>query len=270
MPRYSVLFTLLFGAWQGNIQAIEKNVQIQISIIIDDLGDNLEQGRASLDIPGDLTYAILPGTPFSQKLARHAVKLNKELMLHQPMQAINGKRLGPGGIDLHMSRMEVMRTVERNLRSLPNIRGINNHMGSLLTQHPGHMEWLMQLLNRHPDLYFIDSRTTDDSIAQRIASEYEVPNRRRNIFLDHDRNPKQIQAQFSRLIELARSQGSAIAIGHTYPETTRVLIESLDLLDKQKIKVVRVSKLIQSSQQEPKLWHASLSPSPQDLKSLKQ
>ena len=60
----------------------------------------------------------------------------------------------------NMSEDELRRTLARNIESTPGIRGINNHMGSLLTRHPGHMAWLMAELNNQNINYFIDSRTT--------------------------------------------------------------------------------------------------------------
>ena len=232
-----------------------------IGLIIDDLGDRLGDGRRAIALPGAVTYAILPQTTYSHSLAEQAHASGKEVMLHQPMQAVNGKAMGPGGIDLHMTRRAMLRTLEANLASVPHARGVNNHMGSLLTRHPGHMAWLMEGLRDHGGLYFVDSTTTSHTVARRIAVEYTLPNTRRNIFLDHLREPHAILGQFVRLIEQARATGASLAIAHPYPETLAVLEKVLPHLEEFGVELLPVSELIvRTEQRREELWQASLSP----------
>ncbi len=241
-----------------------------VSLIIDDLGDRLGDGLKVTALPGPVTCAILPKTTFSRRLAQAAHANGKEVMLHQPMQAVNGKAMGPGGMGLHMTRQAMLETLKANLASVPYARGINNHMGSLLTRHPGFMAWFMAAIQRQGELYFVDSTTTAASVAQRIAYEYQLPNTRRNIFLDNDRDEAQIIHQFVRLIQRARSRGHALAIGHPYPETLHVLSRLLPYMEQFGVKLVPVSELIayKNSRRE-QLWQASLSPLHKGVKSLK-
>ncbi|HKJ75984.1 MAG TPA: divergent polysaccharide deacetylase family protein, partial [Gammaproteobacteria bacterium] len=102
-----------------------------VAIIIDDLGDRLDAGERALALPGPLTYSFLPHTPYSARLARRAHALGKEVMLHLPMEAVAGNRLGPGAVTLHMNQAQLLRTVRSDLAAVPHVRGINNHMGSL-------------------------------------------------------------------------------------------------------------------------------------------
>jgi polysaccharide deacetylase 2 family uncharacterized protein YibQ len=107
---------------------------------------------------------------------------------------------------------------KESLNSVPHIKGINNHMGSLLTRHPSHMTWLMELI-QFTDLFFIDNRTTTETVAETIADEFHIPNARRNVFLDHELNRSAIKYHFRRLINLAKRDGYAIGIGHPFTET---------------------------------------------------
>jgi len=232
-----------------------------IGLIIDDLGDRLEDGRRVISLPGAVTCAILPQTTFSHRLAVLAHAAGKEVMLHQPMQAVNGKAMGPGGMSMAMSRNELAKTLEANLASVPYAQGVNNHMGSLLTQHPGDMAWFMEALDAHGGLFFVDSVTTSRSVARRIAAEYRIPNLRRNIFLDHTRDPQKILHQFVHLIEEAHSVGSALAIAHPYPETLAFLQRVLPQLAGFGVELVPVSELInRTDKRREQLWQASLSP----------
>ncbi len=131
-----------------------------ISIIIDDIGARLRADRRAIDLPGPVAFAFLPHTPHGPALAELAHAQGKEVLLHMPMQAIEDGPLGPGAVTLHMDRTEFVDAVRRALATVPHVSGVNNHMGSLLTRHPGHMTWLMQELKARGNLFFVDSRTS--------------------------------------------------------------------------------------------------------------
>jgi len=227
-----------------------------IALIIDDVGDNLRLGLRAVRLPGNVTCAFLPHTTYARQLAVSAHRRDKEVMLHLPMQSEEGNALGPGGLTLNMTHAEFTRTIESDLKAIPYVSGINNHMGSLITQHPGDMLWLMQEINQHGHLFFVDSRTTEFTVAQQVAQESGVPNLRRDVFLDNDQRPAAIAAQFAHLIALAKHRGSAVAIGHPHPATLRFLEKRLPRLREQGIALVSVSELIQFKQQ-PKTIYAT-------------
>lgn len=218
--------------------------QPAISIVIDDLGEQLENGMKAVDLPGQVTLAFLPYTPYATTLAARAHEIDKEIMLHMPMEAIEPHRLGKGGLTKEMHQQEFISTIEDALASIPYVAGLNNHMGSLLTQEHKHMMWLMQEINHHGNLFFVDSRTITGSVAQHAAMENHIPNLRRDIFLDDDKDPSAIRAQFDELIALAQSKGAALAIGHPYPQTLSFLQQRLSHLKKSGVELISVSALI--------------------------
>lgn len=203
----------------------------RIAIIIDDIGDRHAEGLAAVALPGPVACAFLPHTPHARELALRAHENGKEVMLHLPLQALHDKALGPGAITLHTTETEFRRTLAENLLAIPHVRGVNNHMGSLLTLHPGHMTWLMQSLAAQGGLFFVDSYTHVNSIALAMAQERGVPAARRDVFLDNIAEHDAIAVQFERLVRLARERGSAIGIGHPYPETMQFLAEILPTLE---------------------------------------
>lgn len=109
----------------------------RIAIIIDDMGNALADGRKAIGLPGAITYAFLPHTPFARQLAEQAHRMNKEIMLHLPMQSRVGGRPGPGVLTLHMTEREFRQTLEANLDSVPHVTGINNHMAVFSPSIPG-------------------------------------------------------------------------------------------------------------------------------------
>ena len=155
----------------------------QIAIVIDDIGYH-QRDLEFLTLPGQLSYSILPHTPYSQIFATLASQANKELLLHVPMQALNGKALGPGGLTVNMDKEQLQKTLGTALASLPQVKGVNNHMGSALTQQSQAMKWTMEVLKKR-NLFFLDSRTTDLSQAQNAANFIGVENIGRHVFLDN-------------------------------------------------------------------------------------
>jgi len=217
----------------------------RIAIIIDDLGYQLEAGERAIDLPGPLAFAILPNTPSGRRLAQRANAQGKEVLLHLPLEAVDreGPR-DPGGIVLEMSRTELHAAFADALASVPYVVGVSSHRGSLLTRHPGHMAWLMSEIADQEHLFFVDSYTTPASVALRIAAEQGVSATRRDVFLDHDRDPAAIGSEFERLKGIARERGHAVGIGHPYPETLAMLEHELPALGGDGIELVTISELL--------------------------
>ncbi len=214
-----------------------------VAIIIDDLGYKHIEDNQALDLPGNVTYAFLPHTPHVKALADKAYKKGREIMLHLPMQAIEPQYLGPGGLTEDMTREEFKISLLKSIISLPHVKGVNNHMGSLITSRTTQMTWLMEELAR-TNLFFIDSRTSVDTVAERTASQFKISNSHRNIFLDNVRSRPAIEFQFDQLIKVAHKKGTAIAIGHPYLETLMVLKQRIPELEKAGIKLIPASRLI--------------------------
>ncbi len=234
-------------------------VRGRVALIIDDLGKGLAEGRAVVALPAPVACAFLPHATYTPELARAAHGAGKEVMLHLPMQTVEPRPLDPGALRLDMTRSQFLAVLAQDMARVPHLTGINNHMGSLLTRHPGHMAWLMAAIKARGDLFFVDSRTTRHTVALRIAREQGVPSIKRDVFLDDDRDPAEIERQFERLLGIARRQGFALAIGHPYPETLALLARRLPALRGEGIELVPVRRLVQLEQGREQTWQASLS-----------
>ncbi len=241
---------ILFGLWIAAAHAQPGStaagaVAPAISIIIDDLGHRLDQDLRAISLDGAVTCAFLPRSPHARRLATLAHMRGKEIMLHLPMQAIGAQPLDDGGLRVTMSRRQFADLVHEALQAVPHVRGVNNHMGSLLTQYPTRMQWLVEELKQHTGrLYFVDSFTTFQSVAHTVAADNNLPSIKRDIFLDSRRDPAFIADQFESLIRRARENGTAIAIGHPHPETMAFLEANLDRLKALGIELLPVSELI--------------------------
>jgi len=208
------------------------------------MGYQREEGLRALELPGEVTYAFLPETPFAVRLANLAEALGREVILHLPMESATGKVLGPGGMTSSMSEEEFAAIFGRNLAAVPHIRGVSNHMGSLLTAQRKQMHWLMELLRERGKLFFLDSRTTPESVADDVAHSAGLASTRRDVFLDDEQQADTIRLQFRELVKRALEKGTALAIGHPHPETVTVLREELPRLAAKGIGLVSASTLI--------------------------
>jgi len=215
----------------------------RVAIIIDDIGYSLKQGLRSARFPAPLTLAILPHTPNGLALAELGFEEGKAIMLHAPMSNVKQSQLDPGGLTADMAEEEFIRILRANIDAVPHIIGINNHMGSYLTQLSEPMNWLMNELKRQL-LFFVDSRTSADSQAWEIAQQHGLSSHKRDVFLDHERNHESIEKQFERMVQLAKQRGSALAIGHPYPETLAVLEREIPRLRRQGIELVSIEQLL--------------------------
>ncbi len=198
----------------------------RLAIVIDDVGYNLSRAEEIMDLPVELTLGMLPYAPFAQQIAERAHSHGREVILHQPMEPVTAHRLEPGTLELKMTAERFHRQFADSLARLPNITGVNNHTGSLLTAHRLPMEWLMAGIARR-GLYFLDSRTTPHTVAETTARELDVPTIRRDVFLDHVRTEQFLEVAFDRSLAIARKRGQAVVIAHPYPITVDFLQRKL-------------------------------------------
>ncbi|MFO8025067.1 divergent polysaccharide deacetylase family protein [Thiohalophilus sp.] len=271
-----MLWLLLLGpttlqADNQTVAVASDDLQPAVSIIIDDLGNQQGSGLRAINLPGPITYAILPHRPFTRLLARYAHGQNKEVMIHVPMEAESGAALGPGGLLSDMAEKQFKTEVRHNFEAVPHAVGFNNHMGSRLTASTSRMRWLMQAAMFRDDLYFIDSRTTRYTVAEQQASQRRIRNTSRDIFLDYQGDDAQVVAeQLTKLIQRAWRDGTALAIGHPYPATLDTLGAWLPVLQEHGVRLVPVSELIELRQQRrDSTWPMYSSRSPRVAKSSK-
>jgi len=215
-----------------------------LSIIIDDIGQSRVAGERVIALPGRVALAIMPFTPNAQLLARLAAEAGNPVMLHLPMESMASLSMGEGGLDTQMGRSVFDARLQASLNAFSPIQGVNNHMGSKLTADRERMDWLMaQLAARQ--LFFVDSRTTKDTQAAFAAQALNVDSVSRDVFLDNERSTAGLEQEFKRALALARKQGSAVLIGHPYPESLSFLERRLpELEEREGVRLVSVQALL--------------------------
>lgn len=222
-----------------------RSRQGRIAILIDDFGDRWDAFTASfleLDVP--ISISVIPGLPYSQKVYSEALKHGCEVLLHLPMQPVgSGYRSHPLMITEVMTGSEVEKMFEKAYENLSGVAGVNNHMGSLITANRRIMKYVLQEIKSR-DLYFLDSRTTAETVAYTLCTEMGVPAAERDVFLDTELTENAIRASLKQLGRVAREDGSAIGIGHGNRLTLLALREEIPRLRKEGFEFVRVSDVI--------------------------
>lgn len=204
--------------------ALAQPAPPKVAIIIDDIGYQARLGEAAVELPGPYALAVMPYAPHSKRLAILAEQANKDVILHMPMEAYaRNHLLGEGAIFASMNAQQILTKLELALAFIPQAIGVNNHMGSLLTSQRESMDVLMGGIAQRQGLFFVDSKTTNRSIARLAASAAGVASVERHVFLDNEPLQAQISMQLEELTRRARKNGHALAIGHPYPATLATL-----------------------------------------------
>lgn len=215
-----------------------------VAIIIDDLGYDQIVASRFLELDGVLSFSVLPHSPFQERIAGAIHNSGREVLLHLPMQPEEYPEVDPGRGALlsSMGPDDLLDQLAKDLDAVPYIVGVNNHMGSRLTQDSAKMRQIFTLLKRR-NLFFIDSLTSPRSRCSQAARLLQLRFAQRNVFLDHLQDPNAIRFQIKRLVSLAKTRGRAIGIGHPYLVTWETLKQELPNI-KQQVKLVPISKLV--------------------------
>lgn len=186
-----------------------------VAFVIDDAGNNLRELEPFLKLPFKLTIAVLPGLPHSAEAARRARAAGKEVILHQPMEAIGGQNPGPGAIDTGMDAATIRAVLAKNVAEIGPIVGMNNHQGSKVTMDTAAMETVLAFC-RDNGLYYLDSRTTADTVVPAVAAGLGIRIRERDVFVDNIQEKAAMIRFVQEGLQKAEKKGAAVMIGHAW------------------------------------------------------
>jgi hypothetical protein len=230
----------------NDLASLEEEISFspKVAFIIDDLGYETEVAKKMMELEFPIALSILPFLQYSEFIAEEGRKNNREIMLHLPMEPNNSDAdPGPGVIKSYMSEEEIRQAVRDCILNFSHVIGVNNHMGSKITEDREIMEIILEEIREY-NLFFIDSITTKDSIAYEVAQEMKIKSAVRSVFLDNENDMKYIKRQMLEVQETALREGEVIAIGHSRINTFYVLKRMVPELIKAGIEVVPVSELV--------------------------
>ncbi|MBU2498102.1 MAG: divergent polysaccharide deacetylase family protein [Proteobacteria bacterium] len=216
----------------------------RIAMIIDDIGLTLSAARQFLQFGVPITFAILPRLAKSEEAALEIHAQGHQIMLHQPMEPLNGDLdPGPGALYVGDEVSRIVSVLAENIAQVPFAEGVNNHMGSRFTASGKEVHEALCVV-KEKGLFFVDSLTSNRSKAYKTARELHMPAAYRNIFLDNHLESEYILRQLRRLKNIALNYGHAIGIGHPFPETARAIGLFLKDMEDSGISLVHASDLV--------------------------
>ncbi len=225
-------------------QSSNIKAKAKIAIVIDDMGMNLNQSRAAINLPSEITLAFLPYAEKVRELSAKAKEQGHELIIHAPMEAMSSTiSLGELAFTSDMNYTQFKDEFNKMAASFDSYVGLNNHMGSRLTQKKEHMAYLMEHL-KAKGLYFLDSRTIHTSVADDMAKLYGVPSIQRDVFLDHEETKEYTENALENVERIARDTGAAVAIGHPKEITIQALKNWIPTLEAKGFELVKLSELL--------------------------
>jgi len=196
-----------------------------IALIMDDVGYDLDALRRVLELPFRVAISILPDAPYAVQAAEMAHEAGSIVMLHLPMEPSNPKyraRMDDSFLKTGMNEVQVHERFRQALEQVPYVTGVNNHMGSLLTTLEEPMRWVMEVC-KEKSLFFVDSKTSRDSVAATVAEKRGIPWASRRVFLDHTVEDEDLRLAWESAMRCAKRKGSCIVIAHPHAETLNFL-----------------------------------------------
>ncbi len=233
---------------EGEPPAPKAGRRPKIAIVIDDLGgeNHLSKELLLFDVP--LTFSILPFMAHSRSLSLEAHQKGKEVILHLPMEPHGYPSVKPGKGALlgEMNEETLLRQLAQDIESVPNIKGVSNHMGSRFMEDPEKVKIVLSDLKRR-GLFFLDSRTTPQTVGLKTAKVIGLKAVERTLFIDHLLEEGDIRKKLDRLIQVSLSTGMAIGIGHPHSRTIQSIREGIPRMKEKGIEIVSLSALFDES-----------------------
>lgn len=243
--NFSLITAGSFAEGELRMSPDDAGDEVLLAVVIDDWGYPSMAVDMLLEFPLPLTQAILPYLPLSERVAREAPQWGHEIILHQPMEPFNTSLdMGPGGITTTMSAAAIRRQLEENVDHLMGVAGINNHMGSKATSDRQTMERVFHVL-QDMDLYFLDSKTTPDTVTRQVAGTIPIPFAENRLFLDNENDVPYIRNQIQQAIDLTQARGDTVVIGHVRPRTARALWDMLPSILETNVRLVHLSEVLE-------------------------
>lgn len=236
--RYRLVFTRAAetGAARG-----------RVAIIINGIGADWDAtAEAMLAFEQPITWGVLPGLRSSKEIANAARSRGIEVLLSLPMEPSGYPRVNPGpdAITVDLTAAEVRSRMRRALSSVGEVEGIVSYMGAMATTDADLLRVVLDEVNRR-DLFFVDSRSTEQSRVSEVARQLGVRAIASTLFIDdEDMSQAEVARRLARLMDAAVKDGQVVAVGHCYPQTLAALSAARPEFATRGLELVPVSKLV--------------------------
>ncbi|PSL50809.1 hypothetical protein B0H94_10285 [Salsuginibacillus halophilus] len=246
--RFTILSFVVFSLHLIGSTAAYADASGEIAIIIDDFGQNVQAAENMLELDAPFTAAVMPFLEESRTHAKTAVNNGHDVIVHMPMEPVQGRPswLGPGAITKDMTPERARQSVKQAMDSLPEAKGINNHMGSAIVTNEPVMRSILEEVKER-GMYVIDSGTHQNSVVPELCEELAIPYMKRDLFIDTDHSSKaEAINMLEQLQTEAKRNGASIGIGHVGVRGQNTYAALLEMMQKKDFQnaLVRSSDMI--------------------------
>ena len=231
---------------KSNIVPVQKPDFLKrphIAVVIDDMGISARRTADIASLQAPLTASFLTYSRNLEAQIETSRRAGQEIMIHVPMEAQSNTNVAPDVLTTAMTTEEIKNNLEIMLAKFKDVKGINNHMGSKLTEDKERMLAVMEVLKKY-GLFFLDSKTSAKSRVEEAAAESGVAYAHRHVFIDNENEKNYILKHLRKAEKIALRNGYAIAIGHPKSQTYIALKEWLPSLRDKQIELIPLSQIV--------------------------
>ncbi|WP_434133257.1 divergent polysaccharide deacetylase family protein [Sporomusa sphaeroides] len=215
-----------------------------MAIIIDDFGYTREPIAGFANMGRPITFAVLPYRAYSNEAATRALSAGHLVMLHLPLEPLSAaEETEPTVITVAMSDAEIKDKVAKAIAATPGVKGVNNHQGSKATADRRVMKTVLGVIKAN-NLFFIDSRTSGNTIAAETSRQLGLRTGENELFLDNSSDIELIKEQLRKAVKMAQKNGSVTVIGHARPNTVIAVREMIPEIEAGGIRLVYANELL--------------------------
>ncbi len=211
-----------------NVSLANRGKKPKLVIIIDDVSSVTQMKRIK-NLGMKITPSIFPPSELSMS-SNNLAKGIENYMIHLPMES-GSKQFNKQYKTLitTFTKEQINARVKELRKLFPNAKYVNNHTGSVFTDHYTAMHRLYNAL-RKEGFVFVDSRTIGTTKVGKIAREFGDSYVARDIFIDNEHKVPYIHQQLKQAVKTAKKKGYAVAIGHPHKVTMKALKSAGDIL----------------------------------------
>jgi uncharacterized protein len=237
-----------FGGVQFATTEVNTPKEARIAILLRGVGRNERDGNDAIArLPSAVSLGFLPYSASAQRLATKARDKGHEIIVQLPLEPVDYPTSDPGPDTLLTSLppAENMARLDTVLTRFQGYSGVTNFMGGKMLQSKTSLKPVLEDIKARGLLYVGESNNSSAAVKQ-VAREINLRYGAAQVLIDAQATPDAIDKALTRLIALARQNGSAIGMGTATGMTITQVQAWSEKLAAQGITLVPVGALAQT------------------------
>ncbi len=231
--------------WQVYARPFDRaDKRPRIAILLTGLGLSGAATEAAInDLPGGVTLGFNPYAPKLDEWIGYARAAGHEAFLAVAMEPVDYPRVDPGPHTLLISldRQQNVERLQWVLSRVTGYVGVVTAAGSRFTTSQADLLPILDEIKSR-GLMFVDSRSTENSVAGSLAKSIGLPRAVSDLSLDQQQASRDaIDQRLQQLEQIARQTGVAVGLGEVYPVTIERLAQWIPTLERKGIVLAPVS-----------------------------